>query len=86
MALATVKGVKEGASKVTGVVDRLVADLVSLRNPVTASAVVGFVLATTHALGFAGISNEALLGVVVGVGVLTNVVNQIVSGKTSSSS
>ena len=79
MALATTSGVKEGVTKVTTVLDRLVADLVSLRNPVTAAAVVGFILATTNALGFAGISNEALLGIVGGVGVVANVVKQLVS-------
>ncbi len=77
MALASVRGVKEGTVKVTTVLDRLLADLVSLRNPVTASAVVAFVLATTNALGGVGISNEVLLGIVVGVGVIANVLKQL---------
>lgn len=75
----TPAAVKEGAVKVTTVLDRLLADLVSLKNPVTASAVVAFVLATTNALGGVGISNEVLLGIVVGVGVISNVIKQLVA-------
>lgn len=79
MALATVQGAKEGAVKVKTVLDRLLADLVSLKSPVTAAAVVAFILSTTNALGGVGISNEVLLGIVVGIGVISNVIKQLLA-------
>jgi hypothetical protein len=74
-----VQGAKQGLASVTTVLDRLLADLVSLKNPVTATAVVAFVLAKTNALGGVGVSNEVLLGIVVGIGVVSNVIKQLVS-------
>ncbi len=70
---------KQGVASVATVLDRLLADLVSLKNPVTASAVVAFVLASTNALGGVGISNEVLLGIVVGIGVVSNLVKQLLT-------
>ena len=69
--------VTKGTYTVTTVLDNLLADLVSLDNPVTASAVVAFILAATGGGAAIGVSSQTLLAIVGGIGVVALVVKRL---------
>lgn len=73
----TATAVVDGVTKVTTVFDNLVADLVSLANPVTATAVTAYILQVTGAAGGIGVSQTALLAIVGGVGVAATVIKRL---------
>jgi hypothetical protein len=76
---ATANAVTKATSTVTTVVDNLLADLVSLDNPVTASAVVAFVLSVTGGGADIGLSGTTLLAIVGGIGTVSLVVKRLFS-------